>query len=281
MYNSQLVRKALIPAAGLGTRMQPATLAAPKELLPVGKLPMIHYAVCEALSAGVEEIFIVINHARKKGIQDFYRGLDRENDACFPGVQQREQRRTFTIHFLEQPSPLGIVDAIMRSKRHLEDERFFLLMPDNVFWGERTSCQQIMAAGREYGHVILGLIDVTKENARMFGNSGRVQLKALGGGKHEVLGLAEKSAGAFRLDGAVKVVRMCGRYLLGPEFFEEADAIVASELANKDEVPILKRLIQRKQVLGVELDGVLFDCGNWRGYRAANEFFWQNEMPWS
>lgn len=280
MYNSQRVRKALIPAAGLGTRMQPATLAVPKELLPVGKLPMIHYAVCEALSAGVEEIFIVINHERKKGIQDFYYGLDRENDACFPGVQQCEQRRTFTIHFLEQPFPLGIVDAIVRSKRHLEDERFFLLMPDNVFWGARTSCQQIMAAGRD-GHAILGLIEVTKENAQMFGNSGRVQLKALGGRKHEVIGLADKSAGAFLLDGAVKVVRMCGRYLLGPEFFEEADAIVASELANKDEVPILKRLIERKHVLGVELDGVLFDCGNWRGYRAANEFFWQNEILWS
>lgn len=273
---------AVIPAAGMGTRMLPLTRAVPKELLPIGNLPMLHYAICEALSAGVTDVFVIINKERKPAIEHFYQRIGQESDGTtlpfgitMPMLQQSN------LVFLHQPRALGIVDAVAKSKKYIGQAPFFLLMPDNILWGEQSACSQLQVAFREYGLSVLGLVEVTPATAPLFSNSGHVTLKEIREDVFYVIALQDKSRESFQLAGQQTVLRSCGRTILTAEFFDLAQRFSQDELSRKDEVPILQALEQGKRLLGKRLHGDLFDCGNWRGYWAANKFWMQKQQLWS
>lgn len=261
-----MIARAVIPAAGQGTRMQPLSCAVPKELLPVGDVPMIHYAVCEAIAAGVREIYVVINRRQKQPIEDFYRRSDWRTGE-WSGLTGADE---CDLLFLDQPNPLGIVDAVDKAKEYLADEPFFLLMPDDVFYAEIPACVQLRDAFLQQPRNLLGLTRVTRETAGTFSDSGGVELKPLEDRVFLVTALLDKSQATLELGTTDQALRVCGRYILTHEFFDEAANIAPDELARKDEIPVLRRLSAKERILGLALDGERFDCGNWQGYWAAN-----------
>jgi len=258
----------------LGTRMRPLSYATPKELLPVGNRPMIDRAVDEGVRAGVEHIYIITNQQQKAAIETFYRFSDlNEHD--------QHSRDETKLHFIDQPQQDGIVDAINRARPFLESAPFFLLMPDNVFWGNEPSTQQLLQGLQEYEDTVLGLIEVNKETADFLGNCGKVTLTTLHENVFTVSELKDKKSGRFQLDGQDKAIRACGRFILQPDFFSEADEFDPQVLSQAGEVPIVQRLIQKGRVKGVLLQGHFFDCGNLDGYWKANEHWMKRQRKWS
>lgn len=271
MPASSVISKAVIPAAGHGTRMQPLSCALPKELLPVGNAPMIHYAVCEAVAAGVSEIYVIIDKRRKTAIEEFYRRSDwRSGEWSFLCGCDPKKADECDLIFLDQPNPLGIVDAIDKARDLLAGEPFFLLMPDNVGFGRSSACIQLRDAFLQQPRNILGLTIITRATAATFSDAGGVELTPLTGRLYRITALLDKSRTRLELGSADRILRICGRYVLTRTFFEEAEKIAPEELTQKDEIPVLRRLLETQQVLGLALESELYDCGNWSGYWAAN-----------
>jgi UTP--glucose-1-phosphate uridylyltransferase len=157
-----------------------------------------------------------------------------------------------------------------KAREYLADEPFFLLMPDNVFYGETSACVQLRDAFVQHPRNILGLTEITRETAEGFSDSGGVELEPLADRLFRVTGLLDKSRSALDLGATDRALRACGRYILTAEFFHEAQRIAPDQLTRMDEVPVLRRLVENGKVLGLALDGTLFECGNWQGYWAAN-----------
>ncbi len=244
MASSNTIVRAVIPAAGQGTRLHPLTCAVPKELLPVGDAPMIHYAVCEAMAAGVRDIYIVINRRHKQALENFYLRSDwRDGEwSSLPGYCP-ELADQCNLVFLDQPEPLGIVDAMDKARSYLAEEPFFLLMPDDVFSGQTSTCIQLRDAFGRHPRNILGLTQITRQTAQTFSDSGGVELTPLEDKVFLVTGLRDKSQATLELGITDQTLRICGRYILTPEFFHEAGGISPQELARKDEIPVLRRLL--------------------------------------
>ncbi|MFQ5603416.1 MAG: sugar phosphate nucleotidyltransferase [bacterium] len=282
MYNSLKVSKAVIPAAGLGLRMQPMSRIVPKELLPVGRLPMLHYALSEAVAAGATEIFIIVDENKKPWLVDFYAGAEWKNLLLYQSESEYNRRLTnIEITFIEQKQMKGVYHAVTLSKKHIGSEPFLLLMPDNVYFGDSPISSALIKCFTEYKKNVIGLKEVKKQEAELFGNSGRITYRLLENGVYEILTLHDKSAGTFQTGNAECAIRACGRCVLGPDFFEEAEKISKERLQKHDEVPILQNLVRKKNMLGVLLKGQLFDCGHWKGYWAANQFWMQKNTTCS
>ncbi|MFQ5640220.1 MAG: sugar phosphate nucleotidyltransferase [bacterium] len=252
------VTKAVIPAAGMGTRMSPLTPAVPKELLPVGQLPMISYAISEAAAAGIDDIFIII-HKEKEAIRQF----------CSQTLWHNENLH---LQFVYQSNPLGVMDAIFRVRDAIQGEPFLLLMPDNVYFDATSSVENLLNVFEEYRQSVLALIEVKEETKELFSNSGNVDVREIKNDLFRITGLKDKTRDTFHLTRTASGLRACGRALLTGGFFDFADEIETDILQNKDEVPVLQKMVQHGKVLGVRLKGRLFDCGHWQGYGAANEF---------
>jgi UTP--glucose-1-phosphate uridylyltransferase len=283
MYNSIKIRKAVIPAAGLGTRMLPLTKCVPKELLPVGKLPMMQYAIEEASAAGVDEIYVVINKKRKLILEDYFSNDNWQVSNIYDNTRELRNRANYCqIVFLEQEELLGVADAIQRCKRCIGDNPFFVLMPDNVFFARRPSLVDLQKCFAEYKKNVLGLIEVKKkEEANFYGNSGKVEVRALDENVYSISRLMDKAPATHESDEGVGIIRYCGRYILEPEFFSEVDKMHTGAGAEIDDVPVLQALVRRNRVLGVVLQGKLFDCGHWEGYWAAEQYWMENRGQWS
>lgn len=281
MY-SKRIGKAVIPAAGLGTRMQPLTKVIPKELLPVGELPMMHYSVLEAAAAGVEEIFIIINTARKQAIEDFYNGTNWRQLSHFPYDDFfKKEARDLQVTFLEQKEPVGLVDAVEKARNHIGDRPFFLLMPDNIFFGAIPPTVQLLDCFEEYKQNILALIEVNKAEADLYGNNGPVKLQPIEGQVFRIVELMDKSKAKLQTGRASRIIRTCGRFILTPDFFEEAGRFNNEVMQEQDEIPILQKFVQDGRMLGVLLEGKLYDCGNWQGYWAANQHWLELRRQWN
>ena len=263
------VTRAVIPAAGLGTRLRPLTVAVPKELLPVGRLPMMQYAVSECVAAGLNEIVVVVHEQRKRAILEFYNQVDwRALCGTSPAVE------SVNVHFVHQERPLGVMHAILLARARVEGEPFFLLMPDNVVFARQPVLPKLRRCFEESGGSVLGLIEVTPETAPFFGNAGRVEAQRLSGETYRVRSLQDKQPGTFEPGPGGRTLRAFGYSLLTPDFFSLADEL-GGDAQRGDEVPTLQALIRNEQVFGVRVEGALFDCGHWPGYWAANRFYWQ------
>lgn len=276
------VRKAVIPAAGLGTRMLPLTRCLPKELLPVGKLPMMQYAIEEAAATGVEELYIIINKERKKLTEDYFSNGNWHLSNFYDSKQNDGNHVSCCqLIFLDQEESRGVADAIQISKKYIGTDPFFVLMPDNVFFGSEPSIAQLLRCFAEYNKNILGLIEVKKEEADFYGNSGKVELRPLNHNVYSIDHLGDKAPLARHFGEEARIIRCCGRYILRPEFFYEAEERKRDMSTELDDVPILQKLIKKNSVLGVILQGKLFDCGHWEGYWAANQYWNDSRRKWN
>jgi len=252
------IRKALIPAAGLGTRMRPFSLAAPKELAPVGSKPALHRVVEEAAAAGLREIGVVVS-PEKGLIRDY---LHRVRDGG--------DLEGLDFHFIRQPSPRGLADAMLRAGDFLAGEPFMLMLPDNLLLSPEHRLAPMLGLADESGMEVAGVVELGAGHSGLFGNSGRVEDEEAGPGVIRLTRLADKLPGKLEIEPGATVRRACGRLVCQPHFLDYLERCRLADAGDYDEVPALQRIIVERGALGVILPPPLFDVGHPAGLLAAS-----------
>lgn len=255
-----MVRKAVIPAAGLGTNFLPATKAQSKEMLPIIVTPTIQYVVEEAIDSGIDDILIIIGKG-KRAIEDHF---DRNHDLELylenkkRDDQYNEIRRIAdmaNIHFIRQKEINGLGDAISYAKQHVGDEPFAVLLGDTIIDSVIPVTQQLIDIFEQYRHTIVAVESVPKENVSRFGIVGGKQVSdAL----WSVSELIEKPS----IDKTPSDLALAGRYILTPEIFK---AIEDTSEDKNNEIQLtdaLHLLVQREDIFAHAIEGKRYDIGN-------------------
>ena len=262
------VRKAVIPAAGLGTRFLPATKSQPKEMLPIVDKPTIQYIVEEAAAAGVEDI-IVVTGRNKRSIEDhFDRSIELEmelertgKDAILQIVKAIPE--IANIHFIRQKQPLGLGHAVLTASHFIGDEPFAVLLGDDVVVSRKPAMQQMVEIFNEYKTSILGVQEVSEEVVHKYGI---VNCRHVDGGVYKVKDLVEKPAPEV----APSRIAILGRYILTPTIFsylETQEPGAGGEIQLTDG---LKRLAQNEAMYAYIFKGHRYDVGTKMGFLQAN-----------
>ncbi len=260
------VTKAIIPAAGMGTRMQSLTQVLPKEMLPIGGRPMISYAIQEAVLAGLEEFYIIIN-SRKDILRRYLESEDVRRDIREVHGQHIPP---LSLTFIDQPTPLGSGDAIYRARELIGDEPFALMMPDFILFGATPALGQLIPLYERFGGDVVGLLLLQGEKAAAFGNVGIAQGEESEPGIVSVRSLSSKVSGPLIIKKDMEVLKAVPRWILGAHFFSYLERTKGE--GAWDDTPALQMLCEEREVLGKILKGRGVDVGNPVGYEAAEAF---------
>ena len=261
------IRKAVIPAAGYGTRFLPATKAMPKEMLPIVDKPTIQYIVEEILASGIEEILIISGHA-KRAIEDHFDSspeLERhlyEHDKTDLLAEIRKVAE-ITVHYIRQKHMRGLGDAISCAKTFMGDEPFAVILGDDVVYHpEKPALSQLIDVYEKTGATVLGCQEVEPEAVSSYGI---VQAVPGEGGLCRVADMVEKPDP----QDAPSRIAVLGRYILTPDIFP----ILAETLPGKGgEIQLtdaLRVLAQNGKVYACNFEGRRYDVGSKQGYLAA------------
>ncbi|BDG62439.1 UTP--glucose-1-phosphate uridylyltransferase GalU [Caldinitratiruptor microaerophilus] len=265
------VRKAVIPAAGYGTRFLPATKAQPKEMLPVVDKPIIQYVVEEAAQAGIEDILIITGRG-KRAIEDHF---DRTLELEYHLQQQqkddlldrvREIADLVDIHFIRQKQPLGLGHAILQAWRHVGDEPFAILLGDEIFTGAEPCLVELIRQHERHGGSVVAVREVPREQVSRYGI---VRAEPMGGRLHRVLDLVEKPDPAH----APSTMAVVGRYIVDPGIFPILADLPPGHSGEIQLTDGLRTLLRRSPVFAYEVESERYDVGEKLGYlRATVEF---------
>lgn len=262
------VRKAVLPVAGMGTRVLPATKAIPKEMLPVVDRPAIQYVVDEALEAGIEHIVFVTG--RGKGAIEDYFDINYELDASLKqkgkdAILEQVQRTVLpagAASFVRQQAPLGLGHAIWCARDIIGNEPFAVLLPDVIVKSSPSCLAQMVAAYDEVGGNIVAVDPVPMERVSSYGV---IAPKSRDGRLIEMSGMVEKPA----MESAPSNLKITGRYILQPEIF----ALLADQAAGAGgEIQLtdaMARQMETQSYYAYEFEGREYDCGSKLGYFEA------------
>lgn len=257
---SSSVRKAVIPAAGMGTRFLPATKALPKEMIPLVDKPVVQYAVEEAVSAGITDILIVTGRG-KGAIEDhFDRSIELEQVLREAGRhddlnQMRALSGLADIHFIRQGVPLGLGHAVGMARAHVGDEPFVVMLPDDVIDPKSGILAGMLVAHERTGNSVLCLKRVEGREVSLYGCA---VAEPAGENLVEVHDVVEKPAP----EEAPSDLGVMGRYVLTPAIFE---AIAATSPGRGGEIQLtdaIKGLIPAERVFGYTFGEGRYDTGN-------------------
>lgn len=265
------VRKAIIPAAGLGTRFLPASKAVPKEMLPIVDKPTLQYIVEEVVAAGIEEILIITG--RNKGaIEDhFDYALELDQNLLQKGKKDllRESQsiaELANIHYLRQKKPLGLGHAISCAEAFVGKEPFSVLLGDDIVWSQKPCIKQLLEIFAQKQKTILGVQRVDKKEVTKYGivNSFNQEQNPM-----RVKSLVEKPDVAE----APSDVAILGRYIIMPEIFEILKGTSKGAGGEVQLTDALNVLAAEQQMFAYIFDGIRYDAGDKLGYlKATCEF---------
>lgn len=270
------VRKAIIPAAGLGTRFLPATKAQPKEMLPIVDTPTIQYIIEEAVEAGIEDIIIVTGR-NKRSIEDhFDRSIELElelerNNKTETLDMVREISEKANIHYIRQKEPRGLGHAILAAQHFIGEEPFAVLLGDDVVVSKQPCLGQLLDVFNEYQTSILGVQTVPHEVVNKYGI---IDGKQVDDRVYKVKDMIEKPD----LDQAPTNVAVLGRYIITPQIFEYLETQDAGKGGEIQLTDALKRLAKVQAMYAYDFKGHRYDVGSKVGFIQANiEFALRND----
>ncbi|MFI9757492.1 UTP--glucose-1-phosphate uridylyltransferase GalU [Streptomyces sp. NPDC051963] len=259
------VRKAVVPAAGLGTRFLPATKATPKEMLPVVDKPAIQYVVEEAAAAGLDDVLMVTGR-HKRAIEDhFDNALELEQVLAAKGDTVRldavrDPARLANIHHIRQGEPLGLGHAVLCAQKHVGDEPFAVLLGDDLIDPRETLLSRMLDVRERYDGSVIALMEVPPEQVHLYGCAA---VEPTGeDGVVRVTGLVEKPSH----EDAPSNLAVIGRYVLDPGVF---DALARTAPGRGGEIQLtdaLQELAAGGTVRGVVFDGLRYDTGDKADY---------------
>ena len=261
------VKKAIIPAAGLGTRFLPATKAQPKEMLPVVDKPTIQYIVEEAVASGIEEILIITGR-NKKSIEDhFDKSIELELELEKSGKAEllelvRDISDMVDIHYIRQKEPRGLGHAIHCAKTFVGNEPFAVLLGDDVVDSETPCLKQLIDCYSEYKTTILGVQTVAKENVPKYGIVDGIHIEDR---VYKVKDLVEKPS----VDEAPSNVAILGRYIITPEIFNILENTKPGKGGEIQLTDALKTLIAKEAMYAYNFEGKRYDVGDKLGFLQA------------
>lgn len=262
------IRKAVIPAAGFGTRFLPATKATPKEMLPIVDKPAIQYIVEEALQSGIEEILIISGHA-KRAIEDhFDTNMELEMQLERQGkedlLQMVRSISEINVHYIRQKHMRGLGDAVYCARSFIDDEPFAVLLGDDIVYNETyPALKQMIDLYNRVQGTILGCQEVPQEAVSSYGI-----VKGTETGSPDVLkvvDMIEKPA----IEEAPSRVAALGRYILTPDVFEVLERIQPGKGGEIQLTDALKLMAGRQAVYAYNFKGERYDTGNKLGYLKA------------
>lgn len=270
------VKKAVIPAAGLGTRFLPVTKSMPKEMLPIIDKPVIHYVVEEAIASGIDDIIFITGRS-KRSIEDYFdespeleMHLKNKNKTGLLKMVQ-DISSMVDIHYIRQKEPRGLGDAILTARKHIGHEPFAVLLGDDIIAHDRPCTQQLIDVYKKYRCSTIAVEEVPREKISSYGIIKGTNIDDSLYGLEDII---EKP----QPDQAPSNIGAIGRYVFTPEIF---DCIEKTEIGFGGEVQLTDaiRLLNRSQkVYAYKFMGNRYDTGDKLGYvKAVIDFAMKNE----
>lgn len=255
-----MVRKAVIPAAGFGTRFLPATKAQPKEMLPIIDTPVIQYVVQEAVDSGIEDI-LIISGKGKRSMEDHFdrnfelesRIVEKEEEAIYN--QLRHIENMANIHFIRQRELNGLGDAIYYARFHCGNEPFAVLLGDTILSSVIPVTQQIIDAYEQYGHPVIAVETVPYDKVNRYGIVGGEKLS------DKVLRLTEMVEKPD-IDKAPSNLAIAGRYILTPEIFPAIEQTARGKGNEIQLTDALRIILKQEDIMATIIEGKRYDIGN-------------------
>lgn len=267
----QKVRKAVFPAAGLGTRFLPATKASPKEMLPLVDKPLIQYVVEEAVASGIESIIIVTGRG-KSAIEDHF-------DISFELEKLLEERgkpellqemraisEMARISYVRQREALGLGHAILQARDCVGDEPFAVLLSDDIIDSKTPALRQLLDVYEKYDAPVLGTMRVAGEDICRFGAIDAEEVEA---GVYRIKDMVEKP----KLSEAPSDLAIIGRYILTPEIFDEIEKTTPGAIGEIQITDAMRSLLKRRPFYAVRFEGTRYDAGDKLGFLIATVEF--------
>jgi len=258
------IRKAIIPAAGLGTRFLPATKAMPKEMLPIVDKPTIQYIVEEAVESGIEDIIIVTGKA-KRAIEDhFDSSFELENNLREKGKfklldEVQKSSSMADVHYIRQKEPRGLGHAVWCARKFIGNEPFAVLLGDDIVHSQPPCLSQLISIYNEKGGSVIGVQPVPRDEVSRYGV---VDVDNSEGRCYEVKGMIEKPT----KEEAPSNLAIMGRYILTPEIF---GILNDQEIGAGGEVQLtdaINKLNHNQQVYAYHFEGKRYDVGDKLGF---------------
>lgn len=261
------VKKAIIPAAGLGTRFLPATKAQPKEMLPIVDKPTIQYIIEEAVASGIEEI-LVITGRNKKCIEDhFDKSIELEIELEKSGkTEMLEMVRNISdmvdIHYIRQKEPKGLGHAIHCAKTFVGNEPFAVMLGDDVVDSRVPCLKQLMDCYQEYNTTILGVQKVPESDVSKYGIVEGIHIEDK---VYKVKDMVEKPSP----EETSSNIAILGRYIITPDIFEILESTKPGKNGEIQLTDALQTLIGREAMYAYEFEGRRYDVGDKLGFLQA------------
>lgn len=262
------VRKAVIPAAGLGTRFLPATKSSPKEMLPIVDKPSIQYVVEEAVAAGLTDILIITGRS-KRAIEDhFDRNFELEHYLEAQGKTElladvQASSDLADIHYVRQRDPLGLGHAVSVAREHVGDEPFAVLLADDIMVDDAALLRSMLDVHDRYGRSVLALLEVAEHEISSYGC---VDPRSRDGDLIEVQGIVEKPPIAE----APSNLAVFGRYVFTPDIFDALERITPGRGGELQLTDAIALLLSEQTVYGRTFAGGRHDIGQKLGFLRAN-----------
>lgn len=270
------VRKAIIPAAGLGTRFLPATKAMPKEMLPIVDKPTIQYIVEEAVESGIEDIIIVTGKG-KRAIEDhFDNAWELEQNLAEKGKfdlldKVRYSSNLANIHYIRQKEPLGLGHAVWCARNFIGDEPFAVLLGDDIVQNDPPCLKQLIDQYEETRSSVIGVQEVPEEETHRYGIIAPASKE---GRRYQVDKFVEKP----KQGTAPSNLAIIGRYLLTPEIFMFLDKQEKGAGGEIQLTDAIQQLNQIQRVFAYQFEGKRYDVGEKLGFvKTTIEFALQDE----
>ena len=268
MMSKYAVTKAVLPAAGLGTRFLPATKSQPKEMLPIVDKPAIQYVVEEAVLAGLTDVLVITGRG-KRAIEDhFDRNFELEHYLDQSGrvamlAEMREINELADFHYIRQRDPLGLGHAVSVASEHVGQESFAVLLGDDIMVDDATLLMRMLDVHARYGGSVLALLEVPIEEISAYGS---VSVEPVAEGLMRVQSIIEKP----KPEAALSNLAVIGRYVFTPAIFDalaETKPGVGGEIQLTDAIGLL---LDREPVHGVVFSDGRYDIGRKFDFLRAN-----------
>lgn len=261
------VRKAVIPAAGLGTRFLPATKAQPKEMLPIVDKPAIQYVVEEAVRAGVTDILIITGRGKRSIEDHFDRSFELEHFLETKGKfdelkEVREISEMAMIHYIRQRDPLGLGHAVLVAEDHVAGEPFAVLLGDDIIAERTPLLQEMLKVHERYGRSVIAVQEVARSEIGLYGS---IQPEFVEERLARIVSIVEKPAP----DEAPSNLAAIGRYVLTPEIFDSLRSLPPGKGGEVQLTDAINLLAQEQAVYAYVFEDGRFDVGNKLDYLKA------------
>jgi len=269
MRKLKVIRKAVFPVAGMGTRFLPATKASPKEMMAVVDKPLIQYAVEEAVEAGITDMIFVTGRS-KRSIEDHFdtayeleAELEKRGKMELLRITQEVIPKGVNCIYIRQSEPLGLGHAVLCAQPIVKDEPFAVLLADDLMYSDVSVTRQMVEVYDRHHNSVLGVQEVPREMTKQYGIVSSANINAE---LDQVTGIVEKP----NPEDAPSNLAVVGRYILTPRIFHHLQNIGAGSGGEIQLTDGIAALIAEERVLAYRYKGTRYDCGSKQGYLQAN-----------